>query len=352
MRTQTLKITGSPKHDRAAIETAASIICSGGIVAFPTETVYGLGADAFNASAVQQIFDAKERPTWDPLIVHVDSVEMLKRVIATEPSHLNTLVERFMPGALTVVAEKSERVPDIVTAGRQTVAVRMPAHPVALELIEACQTPIAAPSANRFGRPSPTNAEHVLQDLDGRIDAVLDAGSTFIGVESTVVDLTTEPPTLLRPGGITKEQLEEVIGAIQTADLGLQGSDEAGSLPALPSPGLSPRHYAPHAKLIPVDPTPDNLRTAIDSWAITGRRVGVMLPDDWLTVDFNTRSVMYRWGKWGDWSNLAQRLFNGFRWLDSERVEVILVPLPPEEELAHAIRDRILRASQPESRYN
>lgn len=351
MRTQTLKITGSSKYDRAAIETAASIIRSGGIVAFPTETVYGLGADAFNASAVQKIFDAKERPAWDPLIVHVHSVEMLNQVIANEPYHLVQLAERFMPGALTVVVEKSERVPDIVTAGRQTVAVRMPAHPVALDLIQTSETPIAAPSANRFGRPSPTNAEHVLQDLDGRIDAVLDAGSTFIGVESTVLDLTTEPPTLLRPGGITIEQLQEIIGAIQITNFGLQGSKESGSSSALPSPGLSPRHYAPRALLVPIDPTPDHLRNAIDSWLITGKRVGVMLPDNWITVD-SSRVNTYHWGVWGDWQNLAKRLFSGFRWLDAERVEVILVPLPPEEELARAIRDRILRASQPESRYN
>lgn len=351
MHTQILKITGSSKHDQTAIETAASIIRSGGVVAFPTETVYGLGADTFNASAVQKIFDAKERPAWDPLIVHVDSAEMLKQVIAAEPQHLNALAERFMPGALTVVVEKSERVPAIVTAGRQTVAVRMPAHPIALELIRTCQTPIAAPSANRFGKPSPTTAGHVLQDLDGRINAVLDAGPTFIGVESTVLDLTTEPPTLLRPGGITKEQLKEAIGDIQTANFEFR-RNEVSISPLLPSPGLSPRHYAPHARLVPIDPTPNDLRNAIDTWLKTGKRVGVMQPDNWITINPSTQMVIYHWGEWGNWQNLAQRLFSGFRELDTQSVEVILVPLPPEEELAQAIRDRILRASQPESRYN
>jgi L-threonylcarbamoyladenylate synthase len=343
MFTEYIEITGDSENDKAAIARAAEIVCNGGLVAFPTETVYGLGADTLNANAVQKIFEAKERPAWDPLIVHGDSVEMLKRVIKAEPRHLEALIKRFMPGALTVVVEKADRVPEIVTAGRQTVAVRIPAHPVALELIRACRTPIAAPSANRFGKLSPTTAAHVLQDLDGRIDAVLDAGPTQIGVESTVLDLTTEPPTLLRPGDITKEQLEEVIGEIQVYRPHLVDTD-AG----LPSPGLSVRHYAPRARLVPVEPTLESLQNAVETWLQTNKQIGIMLPNGWNTSNLEIQTVNYNWGEWGNWQILAQRLFSGLRWLDTQGVEVILVPLPPDEGLARAIRDRILRASQPE----
>lgn len=349
MFTQLLKITDNENRDRAVISKAAAIIRNGGLVAFPTETVYGLGADAFNVDAVQKIFQAKERPAWDPLIVHVDSAEMLKRVIRSVPRHLEALMKQFMPGALTVVAAKADAVPEMVTAGRQTVAVRMPVHPVARALIQACGTPIAAPSANRFGRPSPTTAGHVLQDLDGRIDAVLDAGPTPIGIESTVLDLTTEPPTLLRPGGITKEQLEAVIGKI----LVLSGDPDSLTFPSShPSPGMSPRHYAPDARLIPVEPNPGDLQIAVESWTKAGKRTGVMLPDGWMDDRSEAPLIHYDWGPWGDWQTLAHRLFNGFRHLDNQGVEIILIPLPPDEGLAGAIRDRILRASQPESRYN
>ena len=209
---------------QAAIETAASILRSGGLVAFPTETVYGLGANALDPEAVEKIFLAKQRPAWDPLIVHVSDMAMLSKVVSAAGPPLTrsatALISTFWPGALTLLLPRAEAVPPIVTAGRRLVGVRMPAHPVASTLISRAGIPIAAPSANRFGRISPTRAAHVLEDLDGRIDAVLDAGETAHGLESTVVDASQEPVVLYRPGIISLQQIREVMrigGGVEVA---------------------------------------------------------------------------------------------------------------------------------------
>jgi L-threonylcarbamoyladenylate synthase len=227
------------------------------------------------------------------------------------------------------------------------VAVRLPAHAVARNLIAAAILPLAAPSANRFGRTSPTTAEHVLRDLDGRIDAVLDAGSTTIGVESTVLDALRTPPLLLRPGGVTREELESVLGPIEIY-AGLQNSEEQ----CLASPGLADRHYAPQAKLVLVEARQDALLQAVRKHvAIEGDHgdyVGVMAPQDWLDADAlaNGGLVIFDWGTWGDWTQLAQNLFSGLRYLDKPGVSVILCPLPLEEGLGLALRDRLTRAAQ------
>ena len=204
----------TPEAD-LALDCAAAILRAGGLVALPTETVYGLGANALNRAAVEGIFKAKQRPAWDPIIVHISEVEMLGQLVAKVPEAARRLMNAFWPGPLTLLLPRTPAVPDVVTAGRPLVGVRMPSHPVALELIRRAGVPVAAPSANRFGHVSPTTAAHVLYDLDGRIDAVLDAGSATRGVESTVLDPSSIPMTIYRPGAVTEEQIREIAGPVE-----------------------------------------------------------------------------------------------------------------------------------------
>jgi L-threonylcarbamoyladenylate synthase len=330
-----------------AILEAASILKRGGLVAIPTETVYGLAANALDASAIARIFDAKERPSWDPLIVHVANSEMISRVAADFPEKTRRLADTFWPGPLTLLLERHPQLPLPVTAGRETVAVRMPAHPVARAVIASAGVPLAAPSANRFGHTSPTTAEHVLGDLEGRIDAVLDAGPTQIGVESTVLDPLRMPPLLLRPGAITREQLEDVLGSIEVY------SAPANQAPqALDSPGLAARHYAPRARLMLVDGTRQKFRDAIEQQVSNlggdGDYVGAMAPEDWLEEESLARGglVIFDWGSWSDPQQLAHNLFAGLRYLDKSGVSVIVCPLPSADGLGLALRDRLLRAAQ------
>jgi L-threonylcarbamoyladenylate synthase len=272
---------------------------------------------------------------------------MIPRVASDFPEQAHKLAERFWPGPLTLLLNKSAQLPPTVTAGRSTVAVRIPAHPVARVLIAAANLPLAAPSANRFGRISPTTAEHVLLDLDGRIDAVLDAGPANIGVESTVLDPLRTPPLLLRPGGITREQLEAVVGRIEVYDAPPQQAPES-----LASPGLAARHYAPQAKLISVSGTREAFLAAVAEHVRQegerGEYVGVMAPEQWLDQQALASGgvVIFDWGTWGNWQQLAQNLFAGLRYLDKPGVSVIVCPLPPEEGLGLALRDRLIRAAQ------
>lgn len=338
MLTQRLILTGDPGYDDALIRQASAVIRAGGLVAFPTETVYGLGADVFNPVAVRRIYEVKRRPAWDPLIVHVADTSQLRLLVREIPPLAYPLIDAFMPGALTLILPRSEHVSDIVTAGRDTIAVRIPNHYVAHTLIEYSETPIAAPSANRFGRPSPTSADHVLNDLAGEIEMVLDTCETNLGVESTIVDLTTTPPTLLRPGGVPLEAIESVIGAVRAFDTRLPEGTP------LPSPGCAPRHYAPRVPVLLIAPEPNTLFGAIRDALTQYPIVGAMLPEGWLTPD-DSRVVRFNWGAWGDWEMLARRLFEGLRWLESRRVHAILCPLPPAEGLGRAIRNRLERAS-------
>ena len=227
-----------------AIEHAASIIREGGLVAFPTETVYGLGADAMNRSAVQKIFEAKGRPVDNPLIVHVADPKMLGRITDNISDKAASLIDQFWPGPLTLVLERRPEIVPLVSAGLLTVAVRMPASKIALELIRAARTPIAAPSANASGRPSPTTAAHVLDDLGGRIDMILDGGATSIGIESTVLDMTSDPPTILRPGWVDRDMLTGVIGPVE------QATSESE---LRRSPGTRHRHYSPRARVVLIE---------------------------------------------------------------------------------------------------
>jgi L-threonylcarbamoyladenylate synthase len=226
---------------RDEIRIAAELLCCGKLVAFPTETVYGLGANALDAEAVARVFQVKGRPSSSPLIVHVSNHQMIPRVASLWPEKARILAERFWPGPLTLVVPKTPAVPDIVTAGLRTVGVRMPAHPVALALIQAAQVPVAAPSANRFTQVSPTAAEHVRLGLGDLVDYILDGGPCRVGIESTVLSLVDEVPVLLRPGGISQRQIEELIGLITSA--------EQNSTGAHPGPGMHPRHYSPRTPL-------------------------------------------------------------------------------------------------------
>jgi len=332
------------------LERASAMLREGGTVAFPTETVYGLGANALDEAAVAKIFAAKERPGWDPLIVHVSEQEMLARV-AEIPGEFKERVERLMaafwPGPLTLLLPRTLEVPDAVTAGRPLVGVRMPAHPMALELIRLAGVPVAAPSANRFGHTSPTTAAHVLDDLDGRIDAVLDGGPTSVGVESTVLAATETPMVIYRPGAVTAKMIEEATGcAVEVfAD---RAEDQDLRREGLPSPGVGMRHYAPRARLVLVE-IPDggelshSLHASVERFEEEDEVVGVMLPEGW---DSSYAEENFPIGDWGDEGMFAQRLFAGLRALDERGVSVIVCPVPAGEGLSAAVRDRLEKAAR------
>jgi L-threonylcarbamoyladenylate synthase len=325
------------------LSRAVGLLRAGRLVAFATETVYGLGANALSLTAVAGIFSAKQRPSWDPLIVHLASAEQLGSV-AEVPAELAPriamLTKVFWPGPLTLLLPRSVAVPDAVTAGRGLVGVRVPAHPSAHALLAAVGLPIAAPSANLFGHTSPTTAAHVLADLDGRIDAVLDAGPTSIGVESTVLDPTQTPMVLYRPGAVTAAQLTAVTGVdveVFIPDISVEREPSA----SMPSPGVGIRHYAPRARMVLVEGSvaalQEALRQAGDASA------GVLLPDGWTLQGDAIRQC---WGRWDDPKDLAATLFSGLRALDDRGVSVILCPLPEPGGLADAIRDRLQKAAR------
>ncbi|HEX4155129.1 MAG TPA: L-threonylcarbamoyladenylate synthase [Acidobacteriaceae bacterium] len=339
-------------NDAADVEWAASLLRAGRLVAFATETVYGLGANALSAEAVAGIFQAKQRPRWDPLIVHVAAYEEIGSVAVLNAA-LRARVERlaaaFWPGPLTMLLPRTAAVPAEVTAGRSLVGVRVPSHPAAQALLRAARVPVAAPSANLFGHTSPTTAEHVLADLDGRIDAVLDAGATQVGVESTVVDVTQTPMVVYRPGAVSTQQLEEVCGV--RVELFVPAvEDERREPESLPSPGVGMRHYAPRARVLLVKGEVAAIEDAVRG-AKDAERVGVLLPEGWSVnggADGRTEDgvVVWRWGRWDRPQELAAGLYAGMRMLDARDVEVIVCPLPAEGALNDAIRDRLLKAAR------
>ena len=314
-----------------SIARAAAILRSGGLVAFPTETVYGLGANALDAAAVAQIYTAKGRPSRNPLIVHVES-EAAARELATEwPDAAATLAAQFWPGPLTLVLPKTARVPDIVTGSGPTVALRVPAHPVALALLRAAGFPLAAPSANRSNALSPTQALHVLQSLGGRIPLILDGGATTGGIESTVLSLAETPPRLLRPGLIVPQEIEAVIGPISRPQNAAQPSEAA-----LPGPGMLAKHYAPNAPLLLAE---DDGAAEVADALRSGRRVG------WLTFvpvpEQTNLTIIVMPQKAGEY---AVRLYAELHALDASRVERIIVSRPPPSDAWLAITDRLQRA--------
>lgn len=327
--------------DPHIIARAAEILRRGGLVAFPTETVYGLGADGLNPAALARLFEAKGRPATDPVILHIAEVEALDALAREIPSTARTLARRFWPGPLTMVLPKRPIVPDLATAGLPTVAVRMPAHPVALALIRAAGVPIAAPSANRFGHTSPTTAQHVWEDLAGRIDLILDAGPTAIGVESTVVDLTAPIPTILRPGGLPREALEEAIGPVAVFDRSVAG-------PA-PAPGMLPKHYAPRAEMVvligPGEWIRARLRELAARFLQEGYRVGVLIAAEDQEAVAGLPVAAAVLGSETDLREVARRLYPAIRELDAQGVDLILARDFGAHGLGLAIRDRLVRAA-------
>lgn len=332
------KILSPEPHN---ILVAAEIIKQGGLAAFPTETVYGLGADAMNVEAVKKIFAAKGRPTADPLIVHICETAQIEMVAGKFSAEARRLAEHFWPGPLTLILPKRREVPDLVTSDLDSVAVRIPNNPVALALIRAAQTPIAAPSANRFGHTSPTTAAHVLHDLDGRIDVILDGGPTHIGVESTVLDVSTVPARILRPGGITREMLESVIGPVQM----LKQSKKP--LPGLPSPGLLEKHYAPRAEMILLraQNSQHTLAGLAAQYTAAGKTIGVMVVDEEMSALPETGVITFSLGSILDMAGIARKIYAGMRFLDEQHVDLILCRDFGEAGLGLAIRDRLTRAA-------
>ncbi len=333
-----------------ALREAAKILRSGGLVAMPTETVYGLGANALDRTAVERIFAAKQRPAWDPVIVHIaplaQPLAMLDGLAEPFPVRARHLMEAFWPGPLTLLLPRTRAIPDAVTAGRQLVGVRMPAHPVALELIRRAEVPVAAPSANLFGHVSPTTAAHVLQDLDGRIDMVLDAGPTSHGVESTVLDPCRSPMTIYRPGAVTLEQIREVAGPVEF--FREESAPVAEPVQALPSPGVGIRHYAPKARLVLIEAALRDLAAHLQTAAEQriGERIGVLLPEGVTAPEGVRLHYVYVWGRWDAPEEMARELYAGLRAMDAEECTVILCPLPPADGIGAAIRDRLRKAAR------
>lgn len=323
------------------IAEAANLVSFGGLVAFPTETVYGLGTDALNSFAVARVFDVKGRPADNPIIVHLADTGGLAAVAAGVPPIARVLIERCWPGPLTLVLPAAPAVPPITRGGLPTVAVRVPAHPVALALIRAAGRPVAAPSANRSGRPSPTTAEHVRVDIGDRIDMILDAGPTPVGVESTVLDVTGPAPVLLRPGGVSLEMLEALVGRVQIA------SGEVGAAALARSPGTRYRHYAPRARVVLVEADGagrDALVAAVRRLWDEGLRVGVMVTAE--AADAVPSGAVVRvMGPRGDPGTIAANLFALLRDLDDAGLDAIVVEAIPERGVGRAVMDRLRRAA-------
>ncbi len=342
MNTQIYKID-SKAVDHRKMEEAAQLIRSGELVAFPTETVYGLGADALNPQASKKIYAAKGRPSDNPLIVHIAKFEDLEEIAKEVPQEAKKLADAFWPGPLTMIVYKNEKVPYETTGGMDTVAIRMPDHPAALELIRQSGCLIAAPSANTSGRPSPTLAEHVAEDLGGRIPMILDGGEVGIGIESTIIDLTEKIPMILRPGYITKEMLEAVIGTVRT-DPGIIAADSTKKPKA---PGMKYRHYAPKANLMLIDGAKcavvDKINELTDAMHSEGKKVGIIGTDE--TVASYRGDMVLSIGAREDEDAIARHLYKLLREFDEADVDVIYSESFATPRIGQAIMNRLLKAA-------
>ena len=327
-----------PKAQRREIQEAADIIRAGGLVAIPTETVYGLGADALNPEAVRRIYEAKGRPSDNPLIIHVPSADWLARYCVEVPESAYRLAEQFWPGPLTMILKRNPIVPDRTTGGLDTVGVRCPNHPVTLALIEAAGVPIAAPSANLSGRPSCTTAQHVLEDVGGKIDCILDGGPCAVGVESTIVDLTVNPPRLLRPGGLPLESLEKVLGKVEL-DAAVTRQMGEGERPR--APGMKYRHYAPAAPVTVVTGTPAKSAQYIRSQL--NQDCGVICYDEFLPLFSDV--IVRPFGSMQNRREQAQRVFDALRSFDATPVKQIFAQCPDTTGLGLAVANRLKKAA-------
>lgn len=328
--------------DKAVLAQAAHILANGGLVAFPTETVYGLGANGLDAQAVAGIFQAKGRPSDNPLILHIADNSDVLRLVAKVPANAKALMDRYWPGPLTLVMERKPVVPDRVTGGLDTVAVRLPDSVIARELIRLAQVPVAAPSANLSGRPSPTTAEAVMADMTGRIQAIIDGGPCTIGVESTVVDCTTPVPTLLRPGGITLEMLEETLGEIEI-------DPALGQADIIPrAPGMKYKHYAPSAPMILIDGAEDRIAAAlaekIRQAVREGKKVGAVVSAETALL-LPAQALCAVYGPRGDAGQIAGNLYTALLSFDQTPVDVIYAEGISECGLGLAVMNRLRKAA-------
>jgi L-threonylcarbamoyladenylate synthase len=332
--------------DLAIIRRAADLLRTGELVVFPTETVYGLGADAFQPAALERIFAAKGRPFSDPLIVHIADPRFLQDITSHIPASAMRLVEAFWPGPLTLILPRGQRVPPLVTAGLDTVAVRMPRHPVALALIRALGSPIAAPSANRFTHVSPTTASHVLADLGGRVHLILDSGPCEVGVESTVLNLCSAIPTILRPGGVSLEGLRSVLPEVRPPEqrVTAQADNEAQV-----APGQLMMHYSPSIPLLLFDGSPAMMRAAmlaeLKRRQAKGEIVGVLVADEDIAAFEESGALIRSLGDSARPAQIANNLFAGLRALEDAQAQIILCRNFDDAGLGLAIRDRLLKAA-------
>ncbi len=349
MQTEVLQV--DPIHpDPTIIARAAELLRSGQLVVFPTETVYGLGANALQAHAVEKIFAAKGRPHSDPLIAHIADEHDLEKVASDIPTIAWKLAHIFWPGPLTLILPAGPHIPHVVTAGLATVAVRMPRHPVALALIRATGSPIAAPSANRFMHVSPTTAQHVLSDLSGRVPLILDGGPCTVGVESTILDLCGDIPTILRPGGTSLEALRTQLPAVQPPTRRApQHKERHDEQQALKAPGQMLIHYSPSVPAFLFEGTSEMIRatmlTEVQRRQAQSERVGILIADEDLATFQESGALIYTLGRTNEPEQIAVRLFAGLRVLEESGVQVILCRSFSEQGLGLAIRDRLLKAT-------
>lgn len=321
--------------DLEDLEEAKAALLAGELIAFPTETVYGLGADATNEQAVAKIFQTKGRPSDNPLIAHIASKNDVKRIVAELPSVATVLMDQFWPGPLTLILKHNGTLASSVTAGLETVGVRMPDHPLALELIKATERPLAAPSANRSGRPSPTTAEHVYEDLAGKVYGIIDGGPTSCGVESTVLDLTSSVPVILRPGAITKEELEQILPEVKE-------SQDTDQLDHPKAPGMKYKHYSPSVPVWMIEETPqksmDHLRGKYD-------KIGLLADHSYQEWAYENQIAYYDLGVQDSPESASQHLFAGLRALEKQGVDIILAQRYPEIRSGKAYMNRLKKAT-------
>lgn len=349
METELIKIDTSIRDWDKQLSKAAEVLRNGGLVAFPTETVYGLGANALDKRAVKGIYEAKGRPSDNPLIIHIAEESSLESLVDYIPPSAMVLIDTYWPGPLTLIMPKSGKVPSIITAGLDTIAIRMPSNPIALALIKKAGIPVAAPSANSSGKPSPTSAKHVLEDLNGKVDIVIDGGNTDIGLESTVLDLTSDPPVILRPGGISCEQLEYTLGVVKTSPTLFTGID-GNTVPK--SPGMKYRHYAPNAALLLVQGAHDRIVAEIgrraQQYTMEGNAIGILTTDETAALyepELLTSCKLLSLGSRLHQETMAANLFGRLREFDEKGVDVILAEAPETNGIGMAVMNRLVKAA-------
>lgn len=320
------------------IKQAADLLNKNEVIAFPTETVYGLGGNAKSDQAIAKIFAAKGRPSDNPLIIHIAKKEQLAELVKEVPEKAEQLMEAFWPGALTIIFQLKEgALSKLATAGLNTVGIRMPDHPVALKLLELANLPIAAPSANTSGKPSPTTALHVTEDLDSVIAGIVDGGPTGVGVESTVIDCTDSVPVILRPGGVPQEDIEKVIGEVML-DKALVNKDSAPK-----SPGMKYTHYAPNAPLYLVQAPKERIQELVAEERRNGKKAGVLTTEE--NKDYYQADYIFVCGKRTDLSTVAANLYDGLRSFNHSVVDIIFAEVFPYEGVGHAIMNRLMKAA-------